>query len=90
MSARLPARFDPRRRTLRWLAAAAFVPFFLVVARLAPAQGNRLAPTPQDAEGPFYPRSFPADADNDLMRVAGRPSIAQRQIRHTPTIGSPG
>ena len=64
-----------RRRTLRWIAAA---PLALGSARLASAQGGkRLVPTPQDAEGPFYPRSFPADADHDLMRVAGRAGAAQ-------------
>jgi protocatechuate 3,4-dioxygenase beta subunit len=83
MSARISAApLDPRRRTLRRLGMAALAPFFLVVARLSPAQGNRLAPTPQDAEGPFYPRSFPADADNDLMRVAGRATSAQGTPLH--------
>ena len=83
MSARMSAaQLDPRRRTLRRLATAALAPVVLVVARLAPAQGSRLAPTPQDAEGPFYPRSFPADADNNLMRVAGRPAAAQGAPLH--------
>ena len=64
-----------RRRTVRWLAAA---PLALASARFASAQGGkRLVPTPQDAEGPFYPRSFPSDADHDLMRVAGRSGAAQ-------------
>jgi protocatechuate 3,4-dioxygenase beta subunit len=31
-----------------------------------------LVPTPAQTPGPFYPRSFPADADNDLVQVAGR------------------
>jgi len=64
-----------RRRTVRWLAAA---PLALASARFASAQGGkRLVPTPQDAEGPFYPRTFPTDADNDLMRVTGRAGAAQ-------------
>ena len=71
-----------RRHVLRRLAAAALAPFALVAARIAPAQGARLAPTPQDAEGPFYPRSFPADVDNDLMQVAGRPARAQGSPLH--------
>ncbi|MEO8485832.1 MAG: hypothetical protein ABI585_05775 [Betaproteobacteria bacterium] len=67
-----------RRRTVRWLATAALAPIALATARLAPAQGaRRLAPTPQDAEGPFYPRTFPTDADSDLMRVAGRAAGAE-------------
>lgn len=36
-----------------------------------------LAPTPADAEGPFYPLRIPADADADLTRVAGRPGAAR-------------
>lgn len=71
-----------RRRALRRLAAAALAPLAFGVARLAPAQAARLAPTPQDAEGPFYPRSFPADVDNDLMHVAGRPGAAQGSPLH--------
>jgi protocatechuate 3,4-dioxygenase beta subunit len=66
-----------RRRAVRLLAAA---PLALFAPRVALAQGGRrLAPTPQDAEGPFYPRSFPADADHDLMHVAGRSRAAQGQ-----------
>jgi protocatechuate 3,4-dioxygenase beta subunit len=68
---------DPtlRRRAVRWIAAA---PLALAASRFAVAQGGRaLPPTPQDAEGPFYPRTMPADADPDLMRVAGRAAGAQ-------------
>ena len=71
----LPA--PPRRRAVRWLAAAAAAPLAALVPPLALAQGRRLDPTPQDAEGPFYPTSFPADADHDLMRVVGRERAAQ-------------
>ncbi len=35
------------------------------------AQGRRLAPTPAQTEGPFYPHEFPEDADADLLRFAG-------------------
>ena len=73
---------DSRRRTLRRLATATLAPFALVAARLAGAQAARLAATPQDAEGPFYPRSFPADTDHDLMRVAGRAATAQGSPLH--------
>jgi protocatechuate 3,4-dioxygenase, beta subunit len=31
-----------------------------------------LLPTPQQTTGPFYPETLPADADNDLLHVAGR------------------
>jgi protocatechuate 3,4-dioxygenase beta subunit len=70
-----------RRRALRHLVAAALAPA-LAFARVASAQGTRLAPTPQDAEGPFYPRSFPADTDSDLMHVAGRATAAQGTPLH--------
>jgi protocatechuate 3,4-dioxygenase beta subunit len=40
----------------------------------------RLAPTPPSTEGPFYPRSFPLDADADLVQVAGRDGRARGQI----------
>jgi len=48
------------------LALAACVP------PLARAQKAALAPTPRDAEGPFYPVRFPADVDSDLAQVQGR------------------
>jgi protocatechuate 3,4-dioxygenase, beta subunit len=34
-------------------------------------------PTPQQTPGPFYPQSFPADSDNDLVHVAGRSEPAR-------------
>jgi protocatechuate 3,4-dioxygenase beta subunit len=39
--------------------------------RVAVAQ-TALVPTPSQTEGPFYPRTLPADRDADLTRVAGR------------------
>src|SRR5690348_8127155 len=35
-----------------------------------------LAPTPAQTAGPFYPQSFPQDADNDLVHVAGHQRTA--------------
>ncbi len=32
--------------------------------------------TPRQAEGPFYPLRIPADSDNNLVEVAGRPAAA--------------
>lgn len=66
-----------RRRTVRWLAAVAAAPLASLAPPIALAQGRRLDATPQDAEGPFYPRTFPLDADADLMHVAGRGRVAQ-------------
>jgi protocatechuate 3,4-dioxygenase beta subunit len=71
-SVRLPFR----RRLLRHLGAV-----MLLLAAPARAQAaSTLDPTPRDAEGPFYPRRFPADIDADLTRVAGR---------STPAAGTP-
>ena len=38
--------------------------------------------TPGQTEGPFYPVSFPADMDNDLVRVQGRAAQALGQVTH--------
>ena len=60
-----------RRRALRALAAALLVPAAPVV-----AQTPALMPTPSQPEGPFYPKTVPADRDSDLTRVAGHASQA--------------
>ena len=41
------------------------------------AQAALLTPTPAQTEGPFYPRTLPADRDNDLTQVAGQSHAAQ-------------
>ena len=76
----MPSAGSGRRAALRRFGlvaatAAAGVARWLV----PPAHGqvSALAPTPRDAEGPFYPRSFPADVDADLTRVAGRQGVAR-------------
>src|SRR5689334_13238459 len=38
---------------------------------------SMLPPTPRQTPGPFYPQSFPQDADNDLIHVAGHQGSAQ-------------
>jgi protocatechuate 3,4-dioxygenase beta subunit len=60
-----------RRRALRALAGVALLP----VAR-GEAQSVVLAPTPSQPEGPFYPRTLPADRDSDLTQIAGRAAKA--------------
>ena len=40
----------------------------------------RLVPTPRATEGPFYPRTFPLDADADLVQVAGQSGRARGTI----------
>jgi protocatechuate 3,4-dioxygenase, beta subunit len=46
------------------------------------AEGGRIVITPGQTEGPFYPVSFPADMDNDLVRVQGRAADALGQVTH--------
>lgn len=41
---------------------------------------TRIMPTPPATEGPFYPQSFPLDADADLVQVAGRAGRARGQV----------
>lgn len=78
----IPCRRTARRHALARLGT-------LVLAAAAPAVGTTqpaapgatpppsLAPTPADAEGPFYPTRFPTDADHDLAQVAGRTAQAR-------------
>src|SRR5262245_33937454 len=46
------------------------------------AEGRRLVITPGQTEGPVYPVSFPADSDNDLVRVQGRAADALGRVTH--------
>src|SRR5690348_14163668 len=41
-----------------------------------------LASTPAQTEGPFYPVTLPADMDNDLVQVRGRPAQALGTVLH--------
>jgi protocatechuate 3,4-dioxygenase beta subunit len=36
--------------------------------------------TPRQTAGPFYPREFPADGDNDLVAVSGRSELAKGEF----------
>ncbi len=36
--------------------------------------------TPRQTAGPFYPRQFPADGDNDLVAVKGRSGLAKGEL----------
>lgn len=42
--------------------------------------GEKLPPTPAQTAGPFYPATFPADSDNDLVHVAGHSRGAKGTI----------
>lgn len=62
---------SPRQPTRRLLVGAAVALAAPAAWRAALAQG-RLAPTPAQTEGPFYPLELPADRDGDLLVLAGR------------------
>ncbi len=58
------------------------------------AWSKSLTPTPRQTAGPFYPKTFPIDDDNDLTRVAGQADSAKGRItdlsgRITDTRGHP-
>jgi protocatechuate 3,4-dioxygenase beta subunit len=57
---------------VRALAAAALLPVALAI-----SQPVVLAPTPSQPEGPFYPKTIPADRDADLTQIVGRAARAQ-------------
>lgn len=44
------------------------------------ADAATLVPTPRQSTGPFYPATFPADSDNDLVQVAGKSDRASGVI----------
>ena len=48
--------------------------------------GQRLAPTPAQPTGPFYPVSLPAEHDADLVRVAGAPEAAGQIVHLLGTV----
>jgi protocatechuate 3,4-dioxygenase beta subunit len=66
----------PRRRVIEAAIAGAAVSGAPGLVRAAEA----LPPTPQQTAGPFYPQSFPADADNDLVHVIGRAEPAKGTV----------
>ena len=45
-------------------------------------QATTLATTPPQTEGPFYPTSFPADMDSDLVQVRGQAVQAMGTVLH--------
>jgi protocatechuate 3,4-dioxygenase beta subunit len=67
----------PRRRALEVLAGcAAGLPLW----RASRAAG--LPSTPRQTAGPFYPQTFPADADNDLVYVTGHDRAAKGTVTY--------
>jgi protocatechuate 3,4-dioxygenase beta subunit len=81
-----PAIGDPkgleRTRAVRRKLLAASVSLAGLAATGAPwrAAAQARAATPRQTAGPFYPREFPADDDNDLVTVKGQPAIAKGEL----------
>lgn len=71
----LRPRAGSRRPGTRFAAAAVAV-LWLAGAVAAPGR-PALEPTPAQTEGPYYPRTLPADRDADLTRIVGRANAAQ-------------
>jgi protocatechuate 3,4-dioxygenase beta subunit len=76
MNRRSSSRFAARRRSLRALVRLLALSAF-PLHRFALAQQPTLTPTPSQPEGPFYPKTLPADRDADLTQVTGRAAKAQ-------------
>lgn len=70
-----------RRFVLRLAALSAGMAPLAAVSQL-PVQRQAPLPTPRQTEGPFYPLSLPADADNDLVSVRGAPGLAKGEVTH--------
>src|SRR6478672_7807250 len=66
-----------RRRLIHSTLAFAGTSWLL---RLPASASGTLLPIPRQTPGPFYPLSFPQDADNDLVHVAGHQGTAQGSI----------
>jgi protocatechuate 3,4-dioxygenase, beta subunit len=67
----------PRRRILEVIAGGVAGGSLLRMPMAA-----ELPPTPRQTPGPFYPLSFPADADNDLVQVTGHNGTAKGVVTY--------
>lgn len=70
---------EEARAARRRLIAASLAGLALAGVPLA-AGAQARAPTPPQTAGPFYPQTFPADDDNDLVTVKGQPGIAKGEL----------
>lgn len=68
------------RRTL--LGYTALLSGLAVASRANPALARRLALTPAQGRGPFYPLHKPLDHDNNLTAIQGKPGRAQGDLLH--------
>lgn len=62
------------------VAASAALAGLAAVGAPWPALAQGRAPTPRQTAGPFYPREFPADDDNDLVSVKGQAAMAKGEL----------
>jgi protocatechuate 3,4-dioxygenase beta subunit len=69
---------DPTRRHV--IAGLGGAGFSLLLPR--PLSASSLVLTPGQTEGPFYPVTFPDDADNDLVRVRGQATEALGRVTY--------
>ena len=67
------------RAARRRLLAASVAGLALAGVPLA-GRAQARTPTPRQTAGPFYPRDFPADDDNDLVSVKGQAGIAKGEL----------
>lgn len=66
-----------KRRKILAFTASGMVAGVAPLGLIDPVWAARLIPTPRQTEGPFYPVAVPADADNDLVAVAGQGTQAR-------------
>jgi protocatechuate 3,4-dioxygenase, beta subunit len=78
MSLVLTPQLGRRRFVIGGVAAAGT----LIIAAGSRAQQGALVPTPAQTAGPFYPVTFPADADNDLVVLRGSEARAEGVVTH--------
>ncbi|WP_035676966.1 hypothetical protein, partial [Azospirillum brasilense] len=74
----MPEHRSVSRRTL--MAGMATLSTTVLLSR--PARATPLVPTPGQTEGPFYPTSFPAYVDSDLVQVHGAAARALGTVAH--------
>lgn len=61
----------PRRSMLKLLVVLPSIGPWLLP-KMVRAQTSKLQPTPQDIEGPYYPKAWSGDVDNDLTTFNGK------------------
>ena len=72
--------FLPRRGFLSASLAAGAGAAALGLQLGSPLLAAAAVPTPRQSEGPFYPLELPADSDQNLVQVAGRPQPAAGKV----------